>query len=268
MLTLDEFFTERLANKIVKKYGRAKLVTANNVFANVDNVLEWVKALDTLMDQNGLFVFESYYLADLVKNMVFDLIYHEHLNSFSVRPIKFLFENAGMELVKVQKVDTKGGSLRYFVQRLNGPLISDGSVAKMIEEENEFGLYRKDIYLKMEQNILNLKNQLRGFLSEAKKDGKKIAAFGASISCTTLMYHFEIGEFIDYLIDDNNAKQGLFSPGYHLKVLSSSEAFANNPDYIVILAWRFAEGIIANYKEYFGGKFLVPVPAFQISESN
>ena len=261
--TVNKFFSSESAQGIVDEYGSAKLVTANNVFANIDNLQDWVDAIKIVLAPDGVFVFESYYLADLVNNLVFDFIYHEHISSFSVKPIQILFKRVGLELIAVEKIPTKGGSLRYFVQWCDGPLVNDGSVELLLAEEEAMGLYDKEIYVRFSQKISRLKQQVCQTLAQVKKEGKSIAGFGASITGTTLIYHFGLGEYIDYLLDDNPAKQGRYSPGLHLPVLPSSEIYRLKPDYIVILAWRFAETIIAKNQRYLdeGGCFLVPVPS-------
>ena len=264
--SIDKFFTSDLAKQIINGHGHAKLITANNVFANIDDLMSWVNAVNELLADDGVFVFESSYLADLVQNMVFDFIYHEHLSSFSVRPVQALFKRVGLELVAVERVATKGGSLRYFVQRPQGPLAKDGSVATIRALEDSMGLYRKETYTAFADKINSLKEKTRKFLAQAKTEGKSIAGFGASITGTTLIYHFEIGEHFDYLVDDNPAKQGRFSPGLHLPVLPSSALYERKPDYVVILAWRFAELFINRNRAYLenGGQFIIPVPEFRI----
>jgi hypothetical protein len=264
--SFDKFFTPELARQMVKEHGHAKLITANNVFANINDLLSWVNAINELLDDNGVFVFESYYLADLVQNMVFDFIYHEHLSAFSVKPMQSLFQRVGLELVAVERVPTKGGSLRYFVQRPGGPLIKDGTVDEMLVLEENMGLYRKETFVEFADKINGLKVQAKKFLAKAKSEGKSIAGFGASITVTTLIYHFEIGEYLDYLVDDNPAKQKRFSPGLHLQVLPSSALYERKPDYVIILAWRFAEIIIRKNQAYLkgGGHFLIPVPEFKV----
>jgi hypothetical protein len=266
IMSIADFFTPDLSKSIVAKHGHAKLITANNVFANIDDLMSWVAAVNVLMDKDGVFVFESYYLADLVHNMVFDFIYHEHLSSFSVRPMKALFERVGLELVAVERVSTKGGSLRYFVQRSSGPLEKDGSVVEMLALEENMGLYRIETFMAFANKINELKAGTKALLAKAKTEGKSIAGFGASITCTTLIYQFEIGEYLDYLVDDNIAKQGRFSPGLHLPVVSSSVLCERKPDYVIILAWRFAETIISRNKFYLelGGKFIIPVPELNL----
>jgi hypothetical protein len=264
--TIDKFFTPELARQIVAEYGCAKLVTANNVFANIDDLMSWVSAVNELLAGDGVFVFESYYLADLVQNMVFDFIYHEHLCAFSVKPTQSLFERVGLELVAVQRSATKGGSLRYFVQRPGGPLAKDGSVDEILKFEDSIGLYRKETFRTFANKVNDLKEKTRNFLARAQSEGKSIVGFGASITGTTLLYHFEIGDYLEYLVDDNPAKQGRFSPGHHLPVLSSSVIYDRKPDYVVILAWRFAEAFINKNNEYLkgGGCFVIPVPDFKI----
>ena len=177
--TIDRFFTPDLARQMVVEHGYARLVTANNVFANIDDLMSWVDAINELLAGDGVFVFESYYLADLVQNMVFDFIYHEHLSAFSVKPIQALFERVGLELAAVQRVPTKGGSLRYFVQRPGGPFAKDGSVEEMRALEDSMGLYRKETFLAFADKINGLKEKTRKFLAQAKSEGKSIAGFGA-----------------------------------------------------------------------------------------
>lgn len=264
--TLDKFFSPALAKEIVAEQGHAHVITSNNVFANIDDLASWVSAVNELLASDGVYVFESFYLADVVKNMVFDFIYHEHLSAFSVKPIKMLFEGAGLELAAVQHVPTKGGSLRYFVQRPGGPLENDGSMAEFLALEEDMGLYKKETYVAFSEKINGLKEETKKFLLQAKSEGKSIAGFGASITGTTLIYHFEIGEYLDYLVDDNLAKQGRFSPGLHLPVLPSSALYERRPDYVVVLAWRFAEPFIKKNRAYLesGGSFVIPVPEFKI----
>ena len=260
--SISKFFSVDLANEIATEYGFAKIITANNVFANIDNLMSWVSGINNLLAEDGVFIFESYYLADLVQNLVFDFIYHEHLSSFSVKPIQAIFQRSGLELVAVERVSTKGGSLRYYVQRPGGPIAKDGTVMEMLEFEERIGIYRKETFVAFAHKINRLKMKTINLLSEAKSKGKTIVGFGASITGTTLIYHFEIGKYLDYLVDDNQAKQGRFSPGRHLPVYAASMLVERKPDYVIILAWRFAKEIISKNHEYVkaGGQFLIPIP--------
>ncbi|MDB5988740.1 MAG: S-adenosyl-L-methionine (SAM)-dependent methyltransferase [Herbaspirillum sp.] len=268
--TIGKFFERDLAKQIVASHGHARVVTANNVFANIDDLRSWVDGINTLLAEDGIFIFESYYLADLIDNMVFDFIYHEHLSSFSVKPMQALFASVGLELVAIERVATKGGSLRYFVQRSGGPIANDGSVAKLLAEEESKGVYRRETYDAYAAKIDGLKQQTLQFLKQAKSEGKTIAGFGASITGTTLIYHFELGQYLDYLVDDNLAKQGRYSPGLHLPVLPTSAIYERKPDYVLVLAWRFADTFIQKNQAYLdqGGCFVVPVPALRIVKND
>jgi hypothetical protein len=264
--TTSAFFKAEVAKEIAAKSGKPKLITANNVFANIDDLGSWVNGIKVLLADDGLFVFESYYLADLVDNTVFDFIYHEHLSSFSVKPIRMLFDAVGLELVAVERVATKGGSLRYFIQRTGGPLAKDGSVDEFLALEERKGLYRKETYEAFAVKIDGLKQQTLDLLERAKREGKSIAGFGASITCTTLIYHFGVGQYLEYLVDDNPAKQGRYSPGLHLPVYPSSALYERKPDYVLVLAWRFADAFMKKNQAYVaqGGQFVVPVPELRI----
>jgi hypothetical protein len=145
-------------------------------------------------------------------------------------------------------------------------LANDGSVGEMRALEDSMGLYRKETFSAFADKINGLKEKTRKFLAQAKSEGKSIAGFGASITGTTLIYHFEIGGYLDYLVDDNLAKQGRFSPGLHLPVLPSSALCERKPDYVVVLAWRFAVPFIRKNRAYLegGGSFVIPVPEFKI----
>lgn len=267
--TIAEFFDPVLAKRIVGEHGHATMITANNVFANIDDLMSWLDGVNQLLARDGVFVFESFYLADVVQNIVFDFIYHEHLSAFSVKPIQALVERVGLELVAVERVPTKGGSLRYFAQRPGGPMAVDGSVDAMRSFEDEMGLYRKETYTAFAQKINELKDETNHFLARAKSEGKRIAGFGASITGTTLIYHFEIGRYLECLVDDNSAKQGRYSPGLHLPVFPSTVLTEHQPDYVIILAWRFAEPVIQKNQVYLerGGRFVVPLPQFRVVAS-
>ena len=250
----------------MKDYGHATIVTANNVYANIDDLQTFTQGIRSLMAPDGVFVFESFYLADVIQNMVFDFIYHEHLSAFAIKPIQSFFSQMGMELINVKRIPTKGGSIRYFVKLKNGPRKIDLSVASMIEYEETLGLYTPKTFQVFSDKVDALKMQTYSLLRDIKIQGGKIAGYGSSITATTLIYHFGIGEFLEYLVDDNPDKQGRFSPGLHIPVYSPEKLYEKKPDYAVILAWRFAELIIEKHKAFIeqGGKFIVPLPELKV----
>lgn len=265
--SLPEFFNPDVAEKIVNNYGPASVVTANNVYANIDDLITFTEGIRKLMVINSVFIFESFYMADVIKNMVFDFIYHEHLTAFAVKPVQLFFSRMGMELIAAKRIPTKGGSIRYYAQLKGGPRKIDSSVASMIEYEEKFGLYHSATFALFSDKVNALKMQVYNLLRDLKTQGRKIAGYGASITATTLIYHFGIGEFLDCLVDDNPDKQGRYSPGLHIPVYNSEKLYESNPpDYAIVLAWRFFEPIINKHKEFNrrGGKFIIPVSEVKV----
>jgi SAM-dependent methyltransferase len=264
--TIPDFLTVDLANQIRKEKGQASIITANNVIANIDDLDEIAESVYTMLDPNGVFVFESYYLGDLINNLVFDFIYHEHISSFSVKPISLFFKRHGMELIDLQRVPTKGGSLRYIIQRSNGPRKISPVVNEMLENEKIQGLDRPEVYKAFNSRIEIAKRDTLEILQQYKRNGKSVIGYGASATTTTLIYHFEIGKYLDFLVDDYPAKQGTFSPGMNLPVLSSDQLYHRRPDAVLILAWRYQKDIIRRHREYLenGGVFIIPMPQIEV----
>jgi hypothetical protein len=265
--TINAFFTETLAKEIVAEHGPANLIVANNVFAHIDNLRDVVAGIRALLNSTGVYVFEVSYLKDVFEKTLFDTIYHEHLAYHSVKPLRQFFAANGMELVAVQSVDAHGGSLRSTAALRGGGRAVEPSVAEFIREEGRLGLDHADTYRRFGDEINRLKSDLTALLTKLKRNGKRIAAFGAPAKATTLMYHFGIGpEIIDFIVDDSPLKQGLYSPGYHIPVVSSRAIAERKPDYLVILAWNFADSIIAKNGAFLqaGGHFIVPVPSVKI----
>jgi SAM-dependent methyltransferase len=264
--TLPEFFTAELGRRLRDQVGPAAIVTANNIYANVDELGEFTENLRTLLSPDGVFVFESFYLGDLIENMVFDFIYHEHLSSFSVTPLVGFFRRHNMELIDVERVPTKGGSLRYTVQLAGGARPVSSSVGEFLAEERRCGLGRIHTFEAFGANIESAKEKLVSLLEKLKRDGKTMAGYGASATTTTLIYHFGLGPYLDYLVDEYSRKQNLLSPGLHLPVRAPQALVDSETDYAVILAWRYVQPIVEKSKVFRdrGGRFIVPLPKLAI----
>lgn len=265
--TLSEFFNMDLSQRIKEKYGKPQLVTANNIFANVDDMQGMTQSIRNMLSDDGVFIFESYYLGDLMKNMVFDFIYHEHISSFSVTPFNKFFKNNGMELIDVKRVPTKGGSLRYMVQLEGGPRQRSQSVDDMMALEKQMGINEPWSFKEFMDKVDKLKNENIKFINKIKGEGKKIVGYGASATSTSLLYYFDIMGQLDCIIDDNPIRQGLYSPGAHIPIVSSDILYGENkPDYVYILAWRYCDAIMNNHKKYLdqGGKYIIPAPKMEI----
>ena len=264
--TLAAFYTQELAEQIVNEYGKATIITANNLYANVPDLDALTEAIKYALTPDGVFIFESFYMLDWYQNMVFDFTYHEHLSYFSVKPLQSFFKKHGMELIDVKRVPTKGGSLRYTVQFEGGKRPVSSSVSDLIKLETDAGIHDPETIKNFSKKILEKKQALNSVLSDLKKQGKKIAGYGASATTTTLIYHFGLRDAMEFIADDYDAKQHLFSPGYHIPVLPPEAIYEYNPDYVIILAWRYYEPIIKKHKKYLdaGGHFIVPLPDLKI----
>ena len=265
--TLAGFFTPSFPRSIRGRFGSAKIVTANNVFAHIDNLHAVVEGVRTMLSPDGLFVFEVSYLVDVYEKTLFDTIYHEHLAYHSVKPLVKFFQANGMELIEALRVTSHGGSLRGVAQLRGGPHAVGASVAEALANEDRLGLGKAETFRRFGENINKLKQELSALLKKLRAEGKTIAGFGAPAKATTLMHHFESGpEVIDFIVDDSPLKQGLFTPGYHVPVLAPAAIYERKPDYLLLLAWNFAGPIMtknAAYRDQ-GGHFIVPIPKLEI----
>ena len=264
--TIPGYFTSALARTVRQDRGAAALVTANNVFAHSETLPDMADGVAALLADDGLFVFEVAYLVDMIEQLVFDSVYHEHLGYHSVKPLVSFLKMHGLELIDVERVAQKGGSLRCTAQKAGGPRPVSPRVAELLKLEAEMGLDRPEIFRDYAATILARKAELEQVLARLKSSGKTVSGYGASATVTTLLHHFDLGKKIDYLFDDNAIKQGRFSPGHHIPVLASEALYEKKPGAIVILAWRFAPMIMTKHKRYLdeGGCFIVPLPQLAV----
>lgn len=256
------FLSEKITQFIVEKYGKADLVTANNVFSHNDDLRGFAENVRELLKPEGVFVFEVSYLLSLVKNKVADYIYHEHLAHHSVYPLKRFFQSLGMKLFRVENISTKGGSIRGFASLEKSSHIVDKSVADFIQKENDCELYDLQTYHKLRAFYDDLCAKINTYLRELHASGKLIASYGASATSTVLNRMCDIDPYISFIVDDNQARQGLLSPSKNIPVVGKDLLSIHKPEVVFISSWRFADMIIKSNRQYLeqGGKFLVPLP--------
>lgn len=260
------FFTESVARRILDERGPATIITANNVFAHIDDLGDVARGVARLLDRNGVFVFEVSYLLDVLQKTLFDTIYHEHLSYHAVRPLIGFFQRHGLELFHVQRVGSHGGSVRCFVCPVGADRQPSASLASSIHEEDRHGLFSPQTYRTFASTIDSVKDEVTGLLQAIAARGETVAGYGAPAKATTLLYHFGLGGALQYIVDDSPLKQNLFSPGAHIPVLPPTALVENHPDYLLILAWNFAEAIMAKCRTYRdrGGRFIVPLPRCEV----
>jgi SAM-dependent methyltransferase len=264
--TMNAFMTVETAKRIVAEVGPAQLVTANNVFAHNDDLGAMAEAVAATMAPDGAFVFEVSNLLDTVEGLVFDFIYHEHLCYHSVKPMDTFLRRHGMHLFDMERVPSKGGSFRGYAQKLGGPRPVSPNVANYIAKEEAARLYDPAMYREYIARVNRLRDETLAYLKQAKAEGKTTAGYGASATVTTLLYHFHLGDVIDFIVDDNPIRHGTVSPGHHIPVFAPSAIYDKKPDIVVALAWRFAKQMMEKHQKFLdgGGKFVVPLPTFQV----
>ncbi len=266
--TLPIFFTPAAAKDIVKKYGKAKVVTATSVFSHVDDLDGFVTGVRELLADGGIFVIEVYYLYELLEKNLFDTIYHEHLSYFTAATMSMLLQRLGMQVFGVEETDTHGGSLRVFAQKSGGPLKVEASVSKFVAMEAAKKLSVASTYVEFAKKIENNKQKLRELLKELKSKGRSIVGYGAPAKGNTLLNYFGIGsETLGCIVDDSPWKQGLYTPGTHIPVVAFGELAGSKPDYILILAWNFSEAIMKKCASAGFTNFIIPVPIPQVVNS-
>ncbi len=264
--TLPEFFNLAIAQQIRAKYGPAKAVCANHVFAHVNDMQGFVDGVRTLLAPDGVFSFEVGYLVDVYEKSTFDTIYHEHLDFHRVGPLRKFFAANGLEMFDAVRVDIQGGSLRGFAGFPGAHPIS-AALDTLEANEKSIGLEDPQTFRRYADRIATAGLELTTMLEGLKAQGKSIAGYGLPAKATTLMYHFGIDQkTISYIVEDAPLKVGLFSPGLHVPILPVQTLYERRPDYVVLLAWNFADAIIAKHTAFTqaGGRFIVPLPNLAI----
>ncbi|MDP2664800.1 MAG: class I SAM-dependent methyltransferase, partial [bacterium] len=255
--TMATFFTEAVASDIVKKYGQAKAVLANNVFAHIDDHHGFCAAAKTLLAPQGVLVIEAPYLIDMFENLAYDTVYHEHLSYLAVNPLARLFKKSGLEIFDVKIVAAQGQSLRIFVSHMGAYKVED-TVAKLLLKEDTLGLGSIDAYYVLTKRIELSKNRLLSLLGKLKSQGKKVYGYGAPAKGNTLLNYCGIGpDMVQYALEDMPSKHGMLTPGMHIPVITRAFAEANPPDYYLLMAWNYKKTILEKEGTFMrnGGKF-------------
>jgi len=264
--TIAEFFNYKFAKKLRdEKNIQADLVLGANVLAHVPEINDFLKGVKKILKPRGTAVFEFPYIKGLIENK-FDTIYHEHVFYYSVIALVNLFKTAELEIYDVKISPMQGGSLMIYVSN-TGVFTISKNVKNFIKKEIEIGFDKLETYQKIKKNILELKNNLIDLLDKIKGQGKTIAAFSAPAKGNILLNYFGINKnYLDFIVDKTEAKQGLYTPGTHLLVYPEEKIFEKKPDYLLILCWNLLDEAMAKLKDYHkaGGKFIIPIPKVKV----
>lgn len=274
--TLPDFFTEEKADEILKDHGRFDVITANNVFAHVPDMIGFTKGVKKLLAPDGLYTFEVSYFGDVIDKTLFDTIYHEHTSYHTVEPLIQFFHSHGLRLFHTEHVATHGGSIRMHVcHRI--ALVPDLDLwasrfhlQSIIEKEKNI----PSKIAELQHNIKDLSDKLLQQLKRLKDEGKSIAIYGTPAKATTLSYALDLDPaMFDFAVDDAPLKQGRFTPGKHIPILHPDSIYEHQPDVLLVLAWNFAPSIIEKVRKkwfeqlgnYRYPTFITPLPELTIT---
>lgn len=264
--TISEFFSEELAEQIVRAEGQADAFLAANVMCHIPDIQGVVKGIRALLKPTGVALFEDPYVGDVIEKIAYDQIYDEHVFLFAAHSIKYLFDLHGMSLIDVQPQTTHGGSMRYVLAHAGAYPVKE-TVTQLLQKEQALGLHRLSTFETFRKNVAQSRSDLVELLGGLKSQGKRTAGYGATSKSTTILNYCGIGpDLIDYIADTTPIKQGKFTPGMHIPVVPYEAFKSNPPDYAVLFAWNHAEEIMAKEKAFMeaGGRWIVHTPKVQI----
>ena len=262
--TLTKFFSVNTANELRRDGKKADLIVGNNVLAHVPNLNDFVKGLKILLKPTGIITLEFPHVLKLIQKNQFDTIYHEHFSYFSLITARKIFSFHDLTIFDVEEIPTHGGSLRIYVKHLEyNDITINESISILLEKEKQYGLENISTYINFIKNVEEVKKKLQEFFNGARNSGKKIVCYGAAAKGNTLLNYCKIGSnFIDYVVDQNPYKQGLFLPGTHIPIKNPDEIQRTKPDYLVIIPWNLKDEIMEQMKyiQDWKGKFVIPIP--------
>ena len=258
--TLIRYFDKPTTNLILKKYGQAKVVTATNVFAHIENVNSLMKNILRILKDDGIFISESHYLVPLIKTNQYDTIYHEHLRYYSLTSLKYLFNKYNMKIIHAKEINTHGGSIRVYATK-NKKFKINKSVNKTLQFEKKYLNWKT--FSNFRKSVVQSKFDLYAILKKIKSRNKKICGIGAPARATTLINYVGLDEnIIDYVLEVEGSKKiGNYVPGTKIPILSEEKLFTNQPDFAILLSWHISSELKSKLrKRGFKGKFIVPLP--------
>lgn len=266
--TIADFWSIKLAEKIIVEIGLADLITATNVFAHVDDVSSFVLAASKLLKTDGVLVLEFPYLVNFIEGFEFDTVYFEHLSYVSVLPVNHLCQMHGMRIIDVETQNIHGGTIRVSIVNETSNLLPNKRVQDFIDNEIALGYDKISKYSDWASSIKGVIDEFMFKVLDLKKQGFKIAAFAASAKGNTLLNSASLStDEIDFIADETPEKIGKYSPGTGIKVVNKQQIEKENPDYLIILSWNFKEEIIEKLNKFYKGKYIIPIPKFEVIEA-
>jgi SAM-dependent methyltransferase len=266
---VNEYFTVPIAKEMRASRGPAAVIVTNNTFHHVGDLDEFMGAVTCLLADDGVFVVEVPHAKALVAQNEFDGIYHEHVSQLCIKSFVDLYARFGMRVADVTPLEVHGGSVRVFAVR-GGVEETPAAVLAWVREEQAAGLFEKSTYVDLAERVRSIREDLMRVLHDLKAKGMRLAAYGASARGNTVLNYYGIGpDLIDYIADRNELKQGLYSPGMHIPCVGPDRLVQDRPDYVLLLAWNFADEVLRQQSEYLarGGRFILPIPEVRIVDA-
>ena len=258
--TLIRYFDKPTSKFVLKKFGKAKIITATNVFAHIENVNILIKNIKNILKEDGIFISESHYLVSLIKTNQYDTIYHEHLRYYSLLSLKYLFQKHGLEIIHAKKINTHGGSIRVYASRKNKFKVKT-SVQKILNFEKKFINWKT--FHNFKKNVVSSKLKLYSILKKLKDKGNKIYGIGAPSRASTLINYVGLDEnIIDCVLEiEGSYKIGNYIPGKKIPILSEKKLYKDPPDFVILFSWHISKELKLNLKKRgYKGKFIIPLP--------
>ena len=258
--TIIDYFNKKTSSIIIKKYGKAKIITATNVFAHIDDINSIVRLILKTLKQDGIFISESHYLLPLIKTVQYDTIYHEHLRYYSLESLNYLFKKHNLEIIDTKEIPTHGGSIRVYAAKQGKYKISK-NVIKQFNKEKKY--LNKRNFEKFKINVSNSKINLFNIIKKVKDKNKTIFGVGAPSRASTLINYLGLDQdIIDCVLEVSGSyKIGNYIPGTKIPIVNESIILKKQPDYLILFSWHIKDELKRNLKRKgFKGKFIIPLP--------
>lgn len=265
---INDYFDTKTAERILKAYGKADLICANNTFAHIDDMHEIMKAIKILLKENGIFVFEVHYLVDLLDKYQYDMIYHEHLMYHSVTALSYLLKLFGMVIFDAKRIPIHSGSIRVYAKNIgNGREPVRGIINELLELEKKMGLDREETFFKFASEVVVKRDKIIEIVKNLKLKGKRIVGYGASGRATIHLNFCNLSpKEIAYVVDMSPERNGRLIPGVHILIADPEILKEDNPDYAILFAYNYEKEVLDKEKDFInrGGKFIIPLPVVRI----
>lgn len=265
--TLLDYFNDNVVSRALRDFGQAKLITATNVFAHIENIHSVLENILRLLKEDGVFISESHYLLSFINKLQYDTIYHEHLRYYSLHSLKYLFEMHGMEIFNAKQIPTHGGSIRVYAAR-RGRYPINSSVLELLQKEAPV-VTNRDAFREFKRKTVESKLNLHAKFLEIKKAGGRIYGISSPSRASTLINYIGIDDgIIDCILEvAGSHKIGKYAPGKLIPVLEESVLYIDQPEYVLLFSWHIADELIPKIKQKgYKGKFIIPLPELRIVE--